>query len=205
MVTIHYFLNVRIFLYTLNMNKNFKIIVIGGSAGSFQVISQILSKLNPEFKIPIFLCLHRLKNVTTGFEEALNINTTHKVHEVRDKEIIKKGKIYLAPANYHMLAEIGNSVTLSIDSLFHYSRPSIDLTFDSFSYIYKEKMLSIILSGANSDGAGGMHKAHQRGSYTIVQNPNDALVKTMVDSTLKLFQPNKILSTDEIINFLNNL
>lgn len=185
--------------------KDIKIVVIGGSAGSFQVVSKILSELKTDFNIPIFFCLHRLKNITTGFEDALNINTKHKVHEPRDKEVIKKGKVYLAPANYHMLAEIGNSITLSIDQMHHFSRPSIDLTFDSFSYLYNSKMLCIILSGANTDGADGIYKAHLRGAYTIVQDPNEAAVKTMVNGALSLFKPNQILNTDGIINVLNNL
>src|SRR6478609_910704 len=129
--------------------EEIKLIVIGGSAGSFQVISKILSGLRNDFNLPIFLCLHRLKNINTGFEEALNIKSSLKVHEPYDKESIKPNKIYLAPANYHMLAEVGNSIALSTDEDYNYSRPSIDLTFDSFSYLYKNKMLAIILSGAN--------------------------------------------------------
>lgn len=185
--------------------ETFKAVVIGGSAGSFQVLANILPRIKSDIKIPIFLCLHRLKNVTTGFEEALNIKSSLKIHEPHDKEVIKKGNIYLAPANYHMLCEIGNSITLSVDNIHNYSRPSIDLTFDSFSYMYKKNMLAIILSGANSDGADGMYKAHKRGAYTIVQDPEEAIVKTMVESTLKLFTPDKILNTSEIINFLNQL
>lgn len=185
--------------------KDIKIVVIGGSAGSFQVVTKILLELKSDFKLPIFFCLHRLKNVTTGFEEALNINSVHKVHEPRDKEVIKKSKLYLAPANYHLLAEIGNSITLSIDELHNFSRPSIDLTFDSFSYIYNTKMLAIILSGANTDGADGMYKAYKRGAYTIVQDPNEAVVKTMVEGALHLFKPHEILDTNGIINFLNTL
>lgn len=185
--------------------QDIKIVVIGGSAGSFQVVTKILSELRKDFNLPIFFCLHRLKNVSTGFEEALNINSNHKVYEPKDKEVIKKGKVYLAPSNYHMLAEIGNSITLSIDELHHFSRPSIDLTFDSFSYIYNSKMLAIILSGANTDGASGIFNAYKRGAYTIVQDPNEAIVKTMVDGALNLFKPQEILDTNAIIKFLNNL
>lgn len=185
--------------------NDIKIVVIGGSAGSFQVVSKILSQLKTDFKLPLFFCLHRLKNITTGFDEALNINSKHVVHEARDKEVIKKGKIYLAPANYHMLAEIGNSITLSIDQLHHFSRPSIDLTFDSFSYIYKNKMLCIILSGANTDGADGIYKAFLRGAHTVVQDPGEAIVKTMVEGALRLFKPHQILNTDGIIDLLNSI
>ena len=185
--------------------KNIKVIVIGGSAGSFVVVSKILSELKPDFKPPIFLALHRLKNVSAGFEEALNIKALHKVQSAIDKEIIKKEKVYIAPANYHLLAEIGNTISLSIDNQNYYSRPSIDIAFDSFSYVYKKNMLGIILSGANSDGANGLHLAFQRGSYTIVQDPEEAQVKTMPKSTLDLFNPHKVLNTNGIIDFLNQL
>ena len=187
------------------MMKSIKVIIIGGSAGSFLVVSEILSNIRKDLQTPIFFCLHRLKNITTGFEEALNINSVIKIHEPRDKDVIKKGRIYLAPANYHMLAEIGNSITLSLDELHNYSRPSIDLTFDSFSYLYRHKMMAIILSGANSDGAEGMLNAHRRGAYTIVQDPKEAAVGTMVESTLKLIKPNEILTTDKIIERINSL
>jgi len=185
--------------------KRIKVIIIGGSAGSFISVSQILSELKPDFNIPIFLCLHRLKNISTGFEEALNIKSSHKVQSPKDKEVIKKGKIYLAPANYHMLGEIGNTIALSVDNLHKFSRPSIDLAFDSFSYIYKESMLGIILSGANSDGAEGLHKAFLRGSYTIAQDPMEAPVKTMPQSAISLFKPNQVLQTKAIVSFLNQL
>ena len=125
---------------------NYKAIVIGGSAGSFQVVTKILSSLPQTFGLPIFLSLHRLKHVRSGFLEALSIKSNLPIIEPIDKEQIKPGRAYLAPANYHMMAEIGNSISLSTDILHHFSRPSIDLTFDSFSYIYKQKMLSIIYS-----------------------------------------------------------
>jgi two-component system chemotaxis response regulator CheB len=168
-------------------------------------VSKILADIRADFKYPIFLCLHRLKNISGGFQEALNIRSSLKIHEPIDKEMIKNGRVYLAPSNFHMLAEVGNSIALSVEDLHHFSRPSIDLTFDTFSFVYREKMLGIILSGANSDGAEGMFKCKQRGGYTIVQDPEEATVKTMVSSTLALIKPNKVLSTDEITAFLNAL
>ncbi|MBS1637559.1 MAG: chemotaxis protein CheB [Bacteroidetes bacterium] len=182
-----------------------KVIVIGGSAGSFQVVSQILSQLKHPFPIPVFLCLHRLKSVNSGFDEALGLNTSHTIIEPHDKQMIKGNRIYLAPANYHMLAEIGNTITLSVDEIYRYSRPSIDITFDSFSYVYGNRMIGIILSGANSDGAAGLYKAFQRGSYTVVQDRAEAVAKTMIDSTLKLFTPHMVAGTEEIIRMLNDL
>lgn len=187
------------------MESKIKYVVIAGSAGSFQPVSKILSELRPGFKFPIFLCLHRLKNVSGGFQEALNIRSSILVREPLDKEMIKAGRVYLAPSNYHLLAEVGNSLALSVDDLHHFSRPSIDLTFESFSFVYREKLLAIILSGANSDGTEGMLKCKQRGAYTIVQDPQEAIVGTMVTSTLAVMKPNKVLNTEQIIDFLNKL
>lgn len=179
--------------------------VIAGSAGSFQLVSKLLNELNAEFKLPIILCMHRLKNVSSGFDDALNIRSVIPVHEPLDKEVIKAKRIYLAPANYHLLAEVGNTISLSVDDVYHYSRPSIDLTLESFSFVHREKILGIILSGANADGALGMLRCKERGGYTIVQEPSEAAVRTMVSSTLQLFKPDKILTIDGIIAFLNGL
>jgi len=91
----------------------YKAVVIGGSAGSFQVITKILSSLPKNFPLPVLLSLHRLKHVRSGFVEALSIKSTIPIVEPYDKETIKPGKGYLAPANYHMYVELGNKISLS--------------------------------------------------------------------------------------------
>ena len=185
--------------------SKYKVIVIGGSAGSFQIVTKILSQIDPNINIPIVLCLHRLKHIKNGFVESLNIKSKIKIVEPEDKDSIKAGKGYLAPSNYHMLAEIGNTFALSTDEMVKYSRPSIDLAFDSFSYIYREKMIGIILTGANTDGCDGIFKAHKRGAYTIVQDLSEATMPTMPEGALKLFKPNQVLNSDKIVEFLNKL
>ena len=187
------------------MGNNFKIIVIGGSAGSFQVVSKVLNALPKNFQIPIVLCLHRLKHVRHGFVEALSLKSLLPISEPNDKESIKAGRVYLAPANYHLFTEIGYTFALSTDEMVKYSRPSIDLTFDTASYVYRDKMVGIMLSGANSDGAFGIAKAKKRGSFTIVQDPDEASMRTMPDAALKLHKPDQILNSDGIINFLLTL
>lgn len=187
------------------VNRNIHIIVIGGSAGSFPVIQKILSGISGNFNIPIVLCLHRLKYVKNGFVEALNIRSNKEVIEPEDKEKIKSDYVYLAPANYHILAELNGTVALSIDDMVKYSRPSIDVCFESFSYSYRHKMLGIILSGANTDGAEGATKAFRRGSTIIVQSPDEATIKTMPEAVLKLNSTVKSLTTAEIIAFMNSL
>lgn len=185
------------------LKDRFKAIVIGGSAGSFQVITKILAELNPQMDLPIILCLHRLKHVRNGFVEALSIKAKRPIVEPMDKEKIKKGIVYLAPANYHLYLELGYQFAISTEEMVNNSRPSIDLTFDTVSYVYKDKVLGIMLSGANKDGAWGMKRLKDRGGYAIVQDPAECTIDTMTTATIKITQVDKVLKTDQIIRLLN--
>lgn len=179
-----------------------KIIVIGGSAGSFTIVTKILSKLPKNYKFPIIMCLHRLKHIRAGFAEALSIKSNLAVVEPFDKQKIEAGKVFLAPANYHMYVNKDRTFTLSIEEPVNHSRPAIDITFVSASHIFKDKMVGIILSGANNDGAYGFKKTKDNGGITIIQNPDECQVTTMPMSCVKLAEPHHILNSDEIINFL---
>jgi two-component system, chemotaxis family, protein-glutamate methylesterase/glutaminase len=184
----------------------YKIIIIGGSAGSFQVVTKILSKLPSNFNIPVVLALHRLKHIRHGFVEALSIKSALPVSEPLDKETIKPGKIYLAPANYHLYVELAGKFALSTEEPVNHSRPAIDLTFQTGAYSYKEKTVGIILSGANKDGAIGLKKVKDWGGLTIVQDPKEAQMPTMPLAALeKAGKVDHIYNVDEIINFLISL
>jgi two-component system, chemotaxis family, protein-glutamate methylesterase/glutaminase len=184
---------------------NYKAIVIGGSAGSFQVVTKILSSLPQNFSLPVFLSLHRLKHVRSGFLEALSIKSKLSVIEPYDKEQIKAGKAYLAPANYHMYIELGNRIALSTEEPVHHSRPSIDLSFITAANAYRDKLIGIILSGANTDGALGLKHIKDYNGLTIVQDPSECQVRTMTEASLKHTAVDHVYKTDQIINFLNNL
>ncbi|TCO10945.1 chemotaxis protein CheB [Natronoflexus pectinivorans] len=188
-----------------NPEHSYKIIVMGGSAGSFSVVSGILSKLDPNFKIPIILSLHRLKHVRSGLSEGLSLNSKIKVVEPNDKEKIEPNRVYLAPSNYHMFIEIDGSIALSTEESHNHSRPSIDYTLMSAAYVYREKALGILLTGANKDGAKGLKSIADNRGYTIVQDPVTCDIDTMPKSALQLFCPDEILSPSEIVQFLNSL
>ncbi|MEI7596447.1 MAG: chemotaxis protein CheB [Bacteroidota bacterium] len=180
-----------------------KIIIIGGSAGSFQEVTKILSQLPKDYKYPVVLALHRLKHVRYGFVEALSIKSGLPVVEPMDKENIRPGKVYLAPANYHLYIELGNTFALSTEEPVNHSRPGIDLTFITGGYAYKEKAVGVILSGANKDGALGLKKLKEYGGIAIVQDPAEAQIKTMPTAALEL-TPNAdfVMKTDDIIKYL---
>jgi two-component system chemotaxis response regulator CheB len=183
----------------------YKAVIIGGSAGSFQIVAGILNSLPKNFDLPVFLCLHRLKHVRSGFVEALSLKSNIPVVEPYDKEQIKPGRAYLAPANYHMFIEMGHRFALSTEEPVHHSRPSIDLSFMSAAQAYRNKLVGIILSGANKDGAYGIKKIAEFGGLTIVQDPATCEVRTMTEASLQLTQANYVFSPDKIYNFLSKL
>lgn len=183
----------------------YKAIVIGGSAGSFQGITKILMALPESFPIPVLLCLHRLKHVRSGFVEALSIKSGIPIVEPFDKDNIKPGMGYLAPSNYHMYIELNKRIALSTEEPVNHSRPSIDLTFETAAQAYRDKLIGIILSGANRDGAFGLKKVKQNGGLAIVQDPAECQVKTMTEASLKSTSVDHILTIQQIIQFLLNL
>jgi two-component system chemotaxis response regulator CheB len=183
----------------------YKAVIIGGSAGSFQVVTKILNSMPKNISIPVLLCLHRLKHVRSGFVEALSLKSNIPVIEPMDKDQLKPGKAYLAPANYHMFLELANRVALSIEEPVNHSRPSIDLSFITAAHAYRKNLIGIILSGANRDGAMGLKKVHEMGGVTIVQDPEECEVRTMTEASLQVTEVDHIYKTEQIIKFLQKL
>jgi two-component system, chemotaxis family, protein-glutamate methylesterase/glutaminase len=183
----------------------YRAVMIGGSAGSFQVVIKILSALPKNYPLPVFLSLHRLKHVRSGFVEALSIKSAIPVIEPYDKEQIKPGKAYLAPANYHMYIDLGNRISLSTESPINHSRPSIDLSFATAAMAYRTKLVGVILSGANKDGAWGLKKVKEQGGLCIVQDPLVCEVATMTEAALQATQVDHVFKIDQIVNFLMKL
>ena len=179
-------------------------IIIGGSAGSFDVILSILKGLDKSISVPIVIVLHRLKNAESSFEGILQKQTHYVVKEVEDKEIIKKGIIYTAPSNYHLLMEENMTFSLDVSELVNYSRPSIDVTFESLSTVLKEKCCGILLSGSNNDGAKGLKLIAENKGISIIQDCDEAEFDNMPKSAKSIYKYHKELITKNIINTLND-
>lgn len=182
-----------------------KLIVIGGSAGSFKTMSKLFKSLPKNYPHTIIVCLHRLRSARTGFIEALSMSAEFNICEPFDKELIKPSVAYLAPANYHLIIEPGYTFSLSTDLPRNHSRPSIDITMETAGEVFREKAYGVILSGANLDGAAGMVRIKQAGGIIIVQDPADSEIKTMPEATINLVKPDYILDADKIINFILEL
>jgi len=186
------------------INSQPKIILIGGSAGSFQLLSRITSSIPSNFPHVIIIVSHRVKNIKKGFSEALGINSNLSVIEPEHNTPIKPGMIYVAPANYHLGTHSSN-FELSTEPPIHNSRPSIDYTFQSFAHTYDNKTIGILLSGANTDGAHGLNLIKQKGGKTIVQSPEYSEFHTMPESAITLNAQNFIWEPEQIIEFLKEL
>lgn len=177
-------------------------LAIGGSAGSFKIVAELLKKIPGPLPLPVFLCLHRLKHVRTGIAEILSQHARVKIVEPCDKTSIEKGTVYLAPANYHMFIEDERSVSLTIDPPVHHSRPSIDICLASAAEAFGKDLTGILLSGANMDGTSGMIAVKRRNGYCIIQDPDDCEITTMTKSALQHIDPDKVLTAGQIIDFI---
>lgn len=188
-----------------NQEQTYKVIVMGGSAGSFSVVSHILAGIKADFKIPIVLSLHRLKHVRSGLVEGLSLKSVIPVVEPNDKEKLRPNTVFLAPSNYHLFLELDGSIALSTEESHNHSRPSIDYTLSSAAYAFRDRVLGILLTGANKDGARGIKEIADNKGFTIVQDPKSCDIDTMPRSALQLFQPDLVLDPQQILEFLNAL
>ncbi len=181
------------------MKKRYKAVIIGGSAGGIDGVMRILRDLSPGIPIPIFIVLHRLKNVYSHLDQILGDGTgyTH-VKDADEKESIQPYYAYLAPVNYHLLFEEDHTFSLDVSEQVNYSRPSIDVSFESAAALYRGELLGILLSGANSDGAKGMHRIREYGGYTIVEDPATAYAPTMPQAALDLVEVHKVVKKEDI-------
>lgn len=180
-------------------------VVIGGSAGSLNAILYILAHLRPGFTVPIIIVLHRKNDAGSSLIEVLS-NCTHlHVKEAEDKEPILQGMVYVAPANYHLLIESEHTFSLDISEKVNFSRPSIDVTFQTAADAYGPGLIAIILSGANDDGTGGLKVIRKNKGTVIAQDPKTAGVPIMPQNAIDNGVTDHILSAKDITGFLNDI
>lgn len=185
---------------------NRKMLLIGGSAGSLTLISEIVNALPADCNHTVVIIIHRQKNVVSHITSILEKFTgSRPVIEPEDKQAILSSGIYLAPQNYHLLIE--NTYTFSLDyaELVNYCRPSIDVTFESAARVYKKNACCILLSGANSDGANGVKHILNGGGQAIIQNPLMADYPAMPQKALQQNPLAKTMSPNNIVSLVANL
>ena len=186
------------------LNDNFRVVVIGGSAGSLEVIISILDSLVNN-RLAMVLVMHRKVSGFSSLANLLNMKTAVVVKEAEEKEFIMPGYIYIAPADYHLLIERNGSISLDYSEKVNFSRPSIDVSFECAADVFGDRVIGILLSGGNSDGVEGLKYIRKAGGICVVQDPSSALVSYMPQHAINEMEPDKTLKVSEIADFLNDI
>lgn len=180
-------------------------IVLGASAGGVSALLTVFAGLPADFAIPLLCVLHLPDDRHSQLAEVFSRRLKRPVQEGRDKQGIVPGVIYVAGPGYHLSVERDRSLSLSQEDRVHFSRPSIDILFESAADAYGAGLVGVLLTGANEDGARGLAQIKQRGGITIVQDPQEAQVAVMPDAALKLHRPDHILPLNGIGQLLAKL
>jgi len=180
----------------------YEAIVIGVSSGGLKVMKIMFSLLPKDFSLPIIIVQHIGKYSENSWIKLLGDKSNLEIKEADEKEEIEKGKVYIAPANYHLLIESDKTFSLTIDERVNFARPSIDVLFESAAEVYQNKLIGIVLTGSNNDGAKGIKRIKECGGLTIVQDPETAESNYMPASAIEAILPDYILPLEEIIKLL---
>lgn len=184
---------------------SYELIVVGASLGGFRALERLLVGLPADVGVAVAVAQHRSADSTRGsLESMLQQHTEMRVLEAGDKEAILPGHVYVAPADYHLLVEPG-SFALSVDARVQFARPSIDVLFESAADAYGERLIGIVLTGANADGAAGLAVVKRRGGVAVVQEPATAEARVMPEAALKLTAADAVLPLEEIGAFVHGL
>jgi two-component system chemotaxis response regulator CheB len=179
-------------------------IVVGASAGAIQALSRILPALPADYPIPVLAVVH----VPPGRSDLAALLRTRcqvNVKEAEDKEPILPGHVYFGPPGYHLLVEEDRTVSLSSDEPVLYSRPSIDVLFETAADSYGERLVGVILTGANEDGAEGLRAVAAAGGVTLTEEPSAAFQAAMPLAALARCPSALAMTLDDIAAYLLDL
>jgi two-component system chemotaxis response regulator CheB len=180
-------------------------VVIGTSAGGIDALGQLLPALPATLCVPIFIVLHLPRQRPSLLVEIFQPRCAVRVREAEDKDRVENGVVYFAPPDYHLLIDEGPQLALSTDAPVGFSRPSVDVLFESAVEVYGSRLLGVLLTGASADGAAGLAAVNEAGGLTIVQAPEEAQVPTMVQSALARMVPDWQLPLPDIAEMLKTL
>ena len=185
--------------------KRIDAIVMGASAGGVSALLSVMACLPKHFAIPLICVLHLPDDHDSQLAEVFARRLGRPVREARDKESIEPGIIYVAGPGYHLSVERDRSLSLSQEERVHFSRPSIDILFESAADAYGANLAGVLLTGANEDGAAGLARISQYGGLSIVQDPAQAQVSAMPAAALALHRPDHVLPLNGIGHLLAKL
>jgi two-component system chemotaxis response regulator CheB len=180
----------------------YEAIVVGVSSGGLKALRFIFSLLPSDFVVPIIVVQHIGPRSENTWIKLLNDCSNISIKEADEKEKVGTGHIYVAPSNYHLMIEKDKTFSLTIDERVNFARPSIDVLFESAAEVYREKLIGIILTGSNNDGAKGVKRIKECGGLVIIEDPETAESSYMPASAISLVQPDYILPLNQISELL---
>jgi two-component system, chemotaxis family, protein-glutamate methylesterase/glutaminase len=180
-------------------------VVIGASAGALEVLSSLLPGLPADYRLPILIVVHLPPDSTSLFAELMRARCAIRVREAEDKEPIEPGVVYFAPPDYHLLVEQDKRLSLSDDEPVLFSRPSIDVLFESAADAYGGGLIGVVLTGANSDGANGLKAVVEAGGVAVVQRPGSAYAVAMPEAAIAACPAARVLPVNEIAAYLREV
>jgi two-component system chemotaxis response regulator CheB len=189
----------------MDMSSDIELIAIGASAGGVDALGSLLQALPAGLAAAVVIVLHIAPGTANLLPKLYADRCLLPLKEAEDKEFIAPGTVYFAPADYHLLIEPDKSFALSNEPPVNYSRPAIDLTFESAAFAYGGKLLGIILTGASADGAAGLRCVRRQGGHAWVQNPAHAHSALMPEAAIKLAGADKILDLTDIKRHLEQM
>jgi two-component system, chemotaxis family, protein-glutamate methylesterase/glutaminase len=180
-------------------------VVIGASAGALEALSSLLPGLPADYRLPILVVVHLPPDKTSLLAELLRVRCAIRVREAEDKEPIEPGVVYFAPPDYHLLVEEDKRLSLSDDEPVLFSRPSIDVLFESAADAYGGGLIGVVLTGANSDGANGLKAVVEAGGVAVVQSPGSAYAVAMPEAAIAACPAARVLPVNEIAAYLREV
>lgn len=180
-------------------------VVVGTSAGAVDALLKILPSLPESFLPPLVIVVHLPADRKSVMVDLFQARCRIAVREVEDKEPLQPGTVYFAPPDYHVLVEPDGRLSLSADEPVHYSRPSIDVLFESAAEVFCPDLVGVVLTGANMDGAAGLRAIQRGGGRVVVQRPDTAYASAMPQAALDVCPGALSLTLDQIAEHLCQL
>lgn len=171
-----------------------RVVVMGASAGAVESVSTVLAGLTDKFALPIALVVHVPADRDSVLVDVFQSKTTLRVKEAESTEEMEPATVYLAPPDYHLQVESNGRLSLSSDEPIHFSRPSIDVLFETAGDAFGAATVAVILSGANEDGARGSAQICAAGGRLLVQNPEGAVARSMPEAAIRACPDARVLN-----------
>lgn len=183
----------------------FDVLVIGASWGGVDMLMRLVQALPADWTLPVIIVQHQHPNSGNALERILSKVTRLPVRDVEDKDEMAAGTVFIAPANYHLLLEDDGCFSLSIEAPVKFCRPAVDVTFACVAKVFQHRAISLVLTGANDDGAEGTRMIKAAGGHTLAQSPASAEAPAMPEAAIATGAVDMVLEPGDVVPYLQRL